>query len=157
MKTKKSSEKCYPPLMIPTESSKSQNQVVHEQKFKDLLSSTCQVSPERIVLDLESGVMRGQGSIPTGRNILSLDCFGYHIAKFVMPILALLPILFNCEKTRMRHDQGQIQDSRRRGRNPPRGANKYDFAKISEKLHEIENILGCRGACAGVPPQIRHW
>ena len=110
--------------MIPTESSKSQNQVVHEQKFKDLLSSTCQVSQERIVLDLESGVMRGPGSIPTGRNILSLDFFGYHIAKFVMPILALLPILFNCEKTRMRHDQGRIQDSRRRGRNPPWGANK---------------------------------
>ena len=28
--------------------------MVHEQKFKDLLSSTCQVSVERIVLDLES-------------------------------------------------------------------------------------------------------
>ena len=32
----------------------SKHQVVHEQKFKDLLSSTCQVSVERIVLDLES-------------------------------------------------------------------------------------------------------
>ena len=41
-------------LLILTESSKSKNQVVHGQKFKDLLSSTCQVSPERIVLDLES-------------------------------------------------------------------------------------------------------
>ena len=30
----------------------SKNQVVNEQKFKDLLSSTCQISPERIVLDL---------------------------------------------------------------------------------------------------------
>ena len=28
--------------------------MVHAQKFKDLLSSTCQVSVERIVLDLES-------------------------------------------------------------------------------------------------------
>ena len=28
--------------------------MVHEQKFKDLLSSKCQVSVERIVLDLES-------------------------------------------------------------------------------------------------------
>ena len=42
--------------------------MVHEQKFKDLLSSTCQISVERIVLDLESEVMRGLGStcIPTG-------------------------------------------------------------------------------------------
>ena len=36
--------------------------MVHEQ-FKDLLSSTCQVSVER----------RGMGSIPTRGNILSLD------------------------------------------------------------------------------------
>ena len=56
-------------LLILTESSKSKNQVVHEQKFKDL-SSTCQVSPERIVLDLEPEVMRGLGSI--GGNILLL-------------------------------------------------------------------------------------
>ena len=49
--------------------------MVHEQKFKDLLSSTCQVSVEIIVLDLESEGMRGPGSIPTGSNILSLDCF----------------------------------------------------------------------------------
>ena len=37
-------------LLIPLKSSKSKYQVVHEQKFKDLLSSTCQVSVERIVL-----------------------------------------------------------------------------------------------------------
>ena len=49
--------------------------MVHEQTFKDLLSSTCQVSVERIVLDLESEVMRGLGSIPTWGNILSLDFF----------------------------------------------------------------------------------
>ena len=36
--------------------------MVHEQKFKDLLSSKCQVRVERIVLDLES---EGPGSIPT--------------------------------------------------------------------------------------------
>ena len=48
---------------------------MHEQKFKDLLSSTCQVSVERSVLDLESEAMRGLGSIPTGGNILSLDFF----------------------------------------------------------------------------------
>ena len=39
--------------------------------FKDLPSSKCQVSVERIVLDLD---IRGcLGSIPTGGNILSLD------------------------------------------------------------------------------------
>ena len=43
----------------------SKNQVVHEQKFKDLLTSTCQVSPEMRVLDLESEVMIGPGSIST--------------------------------------------------------------------------------------------
>ena len=69
--------------------------MVHEQKFKDLLSSTCQVSVERIhvVLDLESEVMRGPGSIPTGGNILSLDIF--HVVKPLMPILALLPVSSN--------------------------------------------------------------
>ena len=41
-------------VLILTKSYKSKNQVVHEQKFKDLLSSTCQISPERRVLDLES-------------------------------------------------------------------------------------------------------
>ena len=46
-------------LLILTQSSKSKNQVVYEQKFKDLLGSTCQVSVER----------RGPGSIPTGGNI----------------------------------------------------------------------------------------
>ena len=64
--------------------------MVHEQKFKDLLSSACQVSVERIMLDLESEVMRGPGSIPSGVNILSLDFF--HIVK---PLMALLPILSN--------------------------------------------------------------
>ena len=69
--------------------------MVHEQKFKDFLSSTCQISVERIVLDLESEVMRGPGSIPTGGNILYLDFF--HIVKPLMPILALLPMLCVCE------------------------------------------------------------
>ena len=43
-------------LLILTKSSKSKHQVVHEQKFKDLLSSTCQVSVERSMLDFESEV-----------------------------------------------------------------------------------------------------
>ena len=42
-----------PALLILT---KSKNQVVHQQKFQDLLSITCQVSVERRVLDLESKV-----------------------------------------------------------------------------------------------------
>ena len=49
---------------------------MHEQKFKDLLSNKCQVSVERIVLDLESEAMRGPGSIPTGGNILSMNFLG---------------------------------------------------------------------------------
>ena len=43
-------------LLIVTKSSKSRNQVVHEQKFKELPSSTCQVSVERSMLNLESEV-----------------------------------------------------------------------------------------------------
>ena len=43
------------------------------------LANKCQVSVERIVLDLESEVMRGPGSIPTGGNILSLEFF--HVVK----------------------------------------------------------------------------
>ena len=42
-------------LLILTKS-KFTNQVLYKQKFKDLLSSTCQVSVERLVLDLESEV-----------------------------------------------------------------------------------------------------
>ena len=69
---------------------------MHEQKFKDLLSSTCQVSIERIVLDLESEAMRGLGSFPTGVNILSLECFCFHAVKTKMPILAFSYLV--CEK-----------------------------------------------------------
>ena len=47
---------CSHVLLIITKSSMSKNQVVHKQKFKDLLSSTCQISSERRVLDLESEV-----------------------------------------------------------------------------------------------------
>ena len=59
-------------LLILTKSSKSINQVVHEQRFKDPLSSTCQVSSERRVIDLESEV---KDSMLTGGNILSLEFF----------------------------------------------------------------------------------
>ena len=43
--------------------------MVHEQIFKDPLSSTCQAISERRVLDLESEVL---GSIHIGFNILLL-------------------------------------------------------------------------------------
>ena len=47
---------CSNALLIKTKSPKSKNQVVHEQKCQDLLSSTCPLSSERRVLDLESEV-----------------------------------------------------------------------------------------------------
>ena len=68
--------------------------MVHGQEFEDLLSSTCKVCVERIMLDLESEVMRGPGSIPSGGNIFHwVICI--HIVKPLMAILALLPHLFN--------------------------------------------------------------
>ena len=60
--------------MILTKSSKSNNQV-YEQKFKDPLSSTCQVSLERRVLDLELGV---RGSILTGVTFCHLNFLFSH-------------------------------------------------------------------------------
>ena len=41
-------------LLILTESTKSKNQLVHEQMFKDLPGSKCPVSVGRSMLDLES-------------------------------------------------------------------------------------------------------
>ena len=49
------------------------------------------------MLDLESEVMRGPGSIPTGGNILSLDFF--HVVKplmSILPLLSMLSIYGNC-------------------------------------------------------------
>ena len=48
--------------------------------------------------------------------------------------------------------RGGSRIPRRRGRQPYRGAPTYDFAKFCEKLHEIEKILGRRGAGAGHAP-----
>ena len=59
-------------LLILTKSFKSKHQVVHEQKFKDLLSSTCQVSVERSMLDLGSEV---QWFNTHWGNILLLEIF----------------------------------------------------------------------------------
>ena len=60
-------------LQLNSLSSSKSKKVVYEQTFNDLLSSTCLISSERRVLDLESEIMRGLGSIPTVGNILSLD------------------------------------------------------------------------------------
>ena len=59
-------------LLILTKSSKSKHQMVHEQKFKDLLSSTCQVSVDRSMLDLGSKV---QWFKTHWGNILLLEIF----------------------------------------------------------------------------------
>ena len=59
----------------------SKNLVVPGQKFKDLLNSTCQVSPESIVFDLESEVMRGLASILIGGNIVHWICFLFSHSK----------------------------------------------------------------------------
>ena len=66
---------------------------MHEQKFKDHLSSTRQVSPERVVLDLESEVMKGPGSIPTGGKFFHWIFFSFHVVKPLLLILTLLPFL----------------------------------------------------------------
>ena len=60
-------------------SSKSKNQVVHEQKFKDILSSTCQANSENRVLNLESKVL---GLILTMGNIFHwIFLFSHSIAS----------------------------------------------------------------------------
>ena len=45
----------------------------------------------------------------------------------------------------MKDFQGRIQDFRVGGGADPGGAPTYDFVKFSQKLDEIEKILGCRG------------
>ena len=74
--------------------------MVNEQKFNDLLSSIChQVSVERIVLDLESEVMRGRGSNATGSNILSLDFFSR--SKAFDANIAIIASFVYLRKTRL--------------------------------------------------------
>ena len=56
------------------------------RSFKDVLSSKCQVSVERIVLDLESEAMGGLGSIPS---------------SFITQIYTILPDLGSKRKPRV--------------------------------------------------------
>ena len=72
--------------------------MVHDQKFKDLLSSTCQISSERIVLDLELEVMRGPGSIPTGSNIFHWIIL-FSRSKASAANIGIIAILVHFEKT----------------------------------------------------------
>ena len=58
-------------LLILTKSSKSKNQAAPQQKFKELLRSTCQNSSERIVLDLELELRRFH--LHLGTYLLVLD------------------------------------------------------------------------------------
>ena len=53
---------------------------------------------------------------------------------------------------------GGSRISSRRGRQLPGGAPTYDFAKISQKLHEIERIWTPGGArVQNFTMYIRHW
>ena len=75
-------------LLILTKSSKSKNQVMHEQKFKDLLSSTCLTSSDRKLLDLESEAMRGLVLSPLGVTFYHW-IFLVHIVKMKMPMFGI--------------------------------------------------------------------
>ena len=48
-------------LLIPTKSSKSKNQVMHEQKFKDPLNSTCPLSSESVSSSLWKARLQTRG------------------------------------------------------------------------------------------------
>ena len=74
-------------VLILPKSSKSKNQVGHDQI--SFLSSTCQISSERWVLDL---YQRSRGSKLTGGNILLLEFFCFQVVNPLIPILTLFPI-----------------------------------------------------------------
>ena len=71
---------------------------MHEQKFKDLISSTWQVSVERRVLDLESEVKRSPGSIPTRGNIFHW-IFLFSRRKVSAANIGIIAILVHFEKS----------------------------------------------------------
>ena len=52
----------------------------------------------------------------------------------------------------MEPDQWRIQDFPEEGAPTPRGAPTYDFAKFSQKLHEIERIWIPWGRASLAPP-----
>ena len=84
-------------LFILTESPKSKNQVVHEQKFKDLLSSTCQVSVERRVWTWNQRSWEAWVLFPLGVTFCHWILF--QVVKPLMPIFAWLPISSSLWKT----------------------------------------------------------
>ena len=66
---------------------------MHEQKFRDLLSSTCQVSVERIVLDLES-----EAAWVLFPPQVTFCHWIFSRSKASDAYIAILPILSICEK-----------------------------------------------------------
>ena len=77
---------------------------MHEQKFKDLLSSTGQVNVDRRVLDLESEVTRGLGSIPTRGNIFHW-IFLFSRGKASAANIGIIAILLHFEKNSIINDR----------------------------------------------------
>ena len=61
------------------------------------VSSTCQISVVRRVLDLESEVMRGPGSIPTGDNIFHWN-FLFSCSKGSDVNIGIIAILVHFQK-----------------------------------------------------------
>ena len=82
-------------LILTKNHPKSKNQMVHEQKFKGLLSSKCPVR-----MGEHAGLwILGQWFNTHWGNILLLFFFCFHVVKTLKSIMALLPTLFNYEKT----------------------------------------------------------
>ena len=73
---------------------------MHKQTFKDPLSSTCQISSERRVLDLESEV---QAQVQSSLGVTFCHWIFVHVVKPLMPILALLPMLRVCDNPERGH------------------------------------------------------
>ena len=71
-------------LLILTESSKSKNEVVHEQKFKDLPSSKC---PVRVAGACWTWNLRARALFPLGVTFYHWIFFYFHKVKTKMPQL----------------------------------------------------------------------
>ena len=130
-------------LLIPTESSKSKNQVVHEQKFKDSLNSTCQFS--QLVRHWTPCSSRSRIFL---RGVCQLPIWDYFVNFFCQK-------LYENERiwTPGVNEQWRIQDFPEEGVPTPQGLPTYDFAKFSQKLHEIERIW-TPGWCASLAPPL---
>ena len=96
---------------------------------------------------------------PPGENPGSATEYGIQISQFACLYQALLEESMNKIALRIRvcaddwtaESSGGSRISPRRGRQLPKGAPTYDFAKFSQKLHEIERIW-TRGGASLPPP-----